>query len=152
MEGQLFTTQSPAETASLAHRLAAALRPGMTVLLRGELGAGKTAFAQGVLAALGAEPPYTSPTFVIMKQYDLTAPSVTGVRRVYHVDTYRVDEDQLRQVGFEDWTADPEGLVLCEWPERLGALAPDDAATVALKAGVAEGERRITLSGIAMPV
>lgn len=145
MPTQSFTTRSLEETRALAARLAASLRPGTTVLLQGHLGAGKTSFAQGLLEAFGAEPPYTSPTFIIMKQYALAKPASSGVKRVYHVDTYRVDEDQLRQVGFEDWVRDDEGIVLCEWPERLGALTPTNTMTVDLEAGGQENERTITL-------
>lgn len=75
------------------------VRPGV-VALSGELGAGKTTFSQGILAEMGATGPFTSPTFVLMKQYNLSVP-VRGIERIYHVDAYRVGEEDLRARGLQ---------------------------------------------------
>jgi tRNA threonylcarbamoyladenosine biosynthesis protein TsaE len=135
---------SEEETRRIAMEFVARLAPGSVVALSGDLGAGKSAFASGILSALGAEGPYPSPTFVIMHRYDLDEPSSQGIRRVYHIDAYRLDDpEELRKLGFEEWVSDPEGLVLIEWPERLGDLVPEDAITVSLS-WVTDTERSIS--------
>ena len=140
-------THSTNETRALGQGLARSIAPGSTVLLRGDLGAGKTTFVQGFLEALGAARPYVSPTFVIMKQYDLAEPSPTGVARVYHMDAYRIDDPaEMERLGFEEWTADPAGVVLVEWPERIAPLLPQDATTVSLR-WISDTDREISIEG-----
>jgi|SRR3989344_3092272 len=118
-----YLTHSAVETKALAKKIAEELAPGITVCLQGDLGTGKTTFAQGLLEALGATGPFTSPTFVIMKEYPLRR-AVNGIKRIYHVDAYRVGEKDLRQLGFTDWCQDKEGIVILEWPERIEGLLP----------------------------
>ena len=101
------------------------------IALSGELGAGKTTFVQGILEEMGAGRPFTSPTFVIMKQYDLLVP-LRGIERVYHVDAYRVGEEDLRTQGFAEWASDPNGVVLLEWPERALGLVPEKAIRISI--------------------
>lgn len=134
---QTFHTQSAGELRELGRKFSESVRPGV-VALSGELGAGKTTFAQGVLLGLDATGPFTSPTFVIMKQYDLAVPK-NDIARVYHVDAYRVDEEDLRAQGFLEWASDPEGLVLLEWPERAEGLVPETAVRIFFSV---EGEGR----------
>ena len=125
---QIFHTQSAEELRSLGAGFAREVRPGV-VALSGELGAGKTTFSQGILAEMGATGPFTSPTFVLMKQYNLSVP-VRGIERIYHVDAYRVGEEDLRAQGFAEWASDPNGLVLLEWPERVPGLVPEMAIRI----------------------
>lgn len=125
---QIFHTQSAEELRSLGAGFAREVRPGV-VALSGELGAGKTTFSQGILAEMGATGPFTSPTFVLMKQYNLSVP-VRGIERIYHVDAYRVGEEDLRAQGFAEWANDPNGLVLLEWPERVPGLVPEIATRI----------------------
>lgn len=114
------------------------------VLLQGELGAGKTTFSQGVLDAVGAEGPYTSPTFVIMKRYELNRSKfeignlksasklpasliggqVSSFKFVYHFDCYRVGAEGILDLGWEEIVADPQNLVLVEWPEKIEKIWP----------------------------
>lgn len=124
----IFHTQSAEELRSLGAGFAREVRPGV-VALSGELGAGKTTFSQGILAEMGAAGPFTSPTFVLMKQYNLSVP-VRGIERIYHVDAYRVGEEDLRAQGFAEWASDPNGLVLLEWPERVPGLVPEMAIRI----------------------
>ena len=112
-------------------------RPGI-VTLSGELGAGKTTFVRGVLARLGAAGSFTSPTFVIMKQYDLSR-SKNGIDRVYHVDAYRIGGEDLRSIGWDEWRNDPGGLILFEWPERAREFVGDAMTRISLSI---EGEGR----------
>ena len=144
------------ETKNLGVLFGQELAPGGLVCFRGDLGAGKTTFIQGVLSACGAEKPYVSPTFVIMKEYDLALPTETGIRRIYHADAYRIEQaDDFEKIGFSEWLSDTEGVVLLEWPERVAALLPERRIEVALRLGAEESRviditpfRSSELSGI----
>ncbi len=118
--------------------------PGSLLCLTGDLGAGKTTFVQGFLEAVGAARPYTSPTFVIMKQYDLPVATATAVKRVYHVDAYRIEAKELAELGFSEWCQDPEGVVLLEWPERVAELLPAKKEYLTFT-HISETERHITI-------
>jgi len=88
---------------------------GWTVLLEGELGAGKSTFARALITAMGHRGAVPSPTYTLVEPYQL------GDRTVYHVDLYRVsDEEELRYLG---WTELEDGLRLVEWPDRAPGLA-----------------------------
>ena len=108
-------------TNALAAELATLVRPGDAILLEGSLGAGKTAFARAFLRALSANPALEvpSPTFTLVQSYD----SPSGP--VHHFDLWRLDgPSALDELGWDDMTRD---IVLVEWPDRLGPLAPPDA-------------------------
>lgn len=135
-------THHKEETQKIGRTLAQQLKPGRLVTLTGELGAGKTTLVQGILEGLGAERPFVSPTFVLMKQYDLKEPSPTGIRRIYHADAYRVEAHDFEMLGFAEWCADPEGLVLLEWPERIAEILPKERTSVTIKS-LSENEREI---------
>ena len=124
-------TQSAEELRALGAKLSEEAKSGV-IALSGELGAGKTTFAGGFLSGIGAKGPFTSPTFVIMKRYDLSVPR-NGIERVYHVDAYRVSEEELRMQGFLEWAHDPAGIVLLEWPERAEGLIPERATKVSFE-------------------
>ena len=103
------------------------LRAPAAVALTGELGAGKTTLVRAIAGALGAAGPVTSPTFTLVHRYD--GDGVT----LYHIDAYRLrPTDDVRDLGFEEMLADPRGIVLVEWPERLGFGAPAFTHRVAL--------------------
>lgn len=119
------------------------LSPKTVVCFRGDLGAGKTTFIQGILTACGAQPPFVSPTFVLMKEYDLTVPTPSGIRRIYHADAYRMERaEDFEKIGFLEWCADPEGLVLLEWPERIESLLPRHRTEIKLDIGEENLESR----------
>ncbi|OGI24819.1 MAG: tRNA (adenosine(37)-N6)-threonylcarbamoyltransferase complex ATPase subunit type 1 TsaE, partial [Candidatus Moranbacteria bacterium RIFCSPHIGHO2_12_FULL_54_9] len=138
-----YQTYSAEETRNLGKKLAQEIAPGALVCLAGDLGAGKTTFTQGFLEGMGAARPYVSPTFVIMKQYDLTPPTASGIERIYHADAYRVEAKDFETLGFAEWCADPQGVVLLEWPERIGEILPPGALTLSFRF-ISDTEREIT--------
>lgn len=130
----------PGATDALGAELAALARAGDAILLEGKLGAGKTALARAFLrAATGdARLDVPSPTFTLVQTYD------TSKGPVHHFDLWRLDgPEALGELGWDDAR---EGIVLVEWPDRLGPLRPQDALTVALQATGPEA-RRATLRG-----
>lgn len=142
---QTFVAHSAEETKKIGKKIALELKPGTTLCLTGDLGSGKTTFAQGLLEGLGAERPYISPTFILMKQYDLRTPSSTGIHRVYHADAYRIDgPEDFKKLGFDEWCSDPRGLVILEWPERIQSILPEKTLNVNITA-VSDTERNIAV-------
>jgi tRNA threonylcarbamoyladenosine biosynthesis protein TsaE len=130
-----------ADTEALAARLAALSRPGDALLLRGPLGAGKSALARAFLRAAAADPALEvpSPTFTLVQSYALP-----GCIVAHHFDLYRLEgPGGVPELG---WDEAREGIVLVEWPERLGLLTPDDALEVTLEP-TGDEARRITLAG-----
>lgn len=140
----MITTHSAEETRDFGKKLAGEILPGTLLCLSGDLGAGKTTLVQGLLEGLGAKRPYVSPTFVIMKQYDLFSPSITGIMRVYHADAYRVEAKDFTEIGFAEWCADKQGLVILEWPERITNILPEKKVDIVLTS-ISETERKIKI-------
>lgn len=122
---QIVRLPDAAATMALGKRLAGALKPRDLVFLRGDLGAGKTTLARGLIAAWTGEDEAPSPTYTLVQTYD----GPQGP--LWHLDLYRLErpEDAL-ELGLEDGL--DSALMLIEWPERLGALAPDSRIEVAL--------------------
>lgn len=119
------------------------LRPGDFVALMGDLGSGKTTLARGLildlLAQAGSAPEHVqSPTFNLVQPYS------AGTLEIWHYDLYRIDSEQeLEELGLDE--ALDVGCVICEWPDRLGALLPPDRLDVTLEA--VPSARRATLQG-----
>ena len=126
-----------AATEALGRRLAALLRPGDAILLEGPLGAGKTALTRALLRAACGDPALEvpSPSYTLVQSYD--APRFT----LHHFDLWRLDgPEALAELGFEEARA---GVVIVEWPDRLGPLTPPDALTIALRHGQGEARHAI---------
>jgi len=108
-----------AALARFGEAFARSLRPPIAVGIAGELGTGKTTLVRAVAHGLGVAEPVTSPTFALVHRY-------TGTRTtVYHVDAYRLKpSDQTADLGLDEALAEPDAVVLIEWPERLGKALP----------------------------
>lgn len=107
-------------------RLGAALQPGMTLLLEGPVGAGKSHIARSAIRAMaGAMIDVPSPTFTLVQSYD------TPKAEVWHADLYRLtDPGEIEELGLAD--AMGRDIVLIEWPDRLGSYRPSDGITLTL--------------------
>jgi tRNA threonylcarbamoyladenosine biosynthesis protein TsaE len=134
---RIVVTTEPAATRALAERLAAASRPGDLLCLVGDLGAGKTQFAKGFAVGLGISDVVSSPTFVLMTEYEGRLP-------LFHLDLYRLDDAADAMAGglLDDRQA--EGVVLVEWAERLGPALPVARLEVLID-GTGDEARHITL-------
>jgi len=144
-----LTTTSAKQTQGLGETLAKELKGGEVICLSGELGSGKTTFTQGILKGLEADGPYTSPTFVIMKKYQ-THLSLSFERRgikgeVYHFDAYRVEAEDVLNLGWEEIIADPHNVVIVEWADRIKKIIPSHALWIRFE-GVTEDKRKIFLT------
>src|SRR5687767_14375164 len=133
---EIHTTQSEQDTFALGNNIAASLQPGTFVLLRGDLGAGKTAFVRGMAAGLGANPDdVSSPTFVLIQHYKGRIPLV-------HVDLYRLDSGAaVDDLGLEELANG--AVVAVEWAERLPRQI-EDSVTVKIE-DLGNDARRITV-------
>ncbi|MCL4499042.1 MAG: tRNA (adenosine(37)-N6)-threonylcarbamoyltransferase complex ATPase subunit type 1 TsaE [Chloroflexi bacterium] len=119
MEEYKVVTRSVEETKALAERLALILEKGDVISLTGDLGAGKTAFVQGLAEGLGVERRVTSPTFPIIKEYSGRIP-------LYHFDVYRLTSPaELVDLGYEEYFYD-DGACVLEWGDRVSELFPPD--------------------------
>lgn len=137
-----ITTHSAEETIAFGRTLAELLAPPKLVLLRGDLGAGKTTLVKGIAEAFQAasEEDVTSPTFTLVHEY--RGPSAT----LYHVDLYRVDTPrQLETLGLDDLVAE-NSVLLIEWGEKFPQFTRDRDVEIFLER-VGETERRILITG-----
>lgn len=138
-------THSPEQTRQLAATLGRMMPRGTVVLLSGEIGAGKTTFAQGFARALKTGDHVQSPTFTIVSEHRGTGTDGDAVR-LYHIDLYRLDGDSdLTSVGLDEYLDDPDGVSLIEWPERAGAYLPEDYLLVELTP-VADEKRSLRIT------
>ncbi len=129
-----YRTSSEAETIALGERLASELPPRGVVLLAGNLGAGKTTLAKGIVSGLGAAPPdeVSSPTFTLIHEY--------GEGRVYHIDLYRLEDPrEAATLGLDD-LFDRDALVLIEWGEKFPSLLPQERIEIHIEAAGDERE------------
>jgi tRNA threonylcarbamoyl adenosine modification protein YjeE len=129
----IVTLADETATAALGARISRGLRPGDAVLLKGDLGAGKTTLARAILRALGVEGHVPSPTFTLVQNYQ------TRDLALFHFDLYRIETPrELTELGMDDALED--GAVLVEWPERgFPARLAADALTVTLTQSGANG-------------
>ncbi len=141
MSASEFISRSADETIQMGKDLAAELKPPVIVMLSGDLGAGKTMLAKGIISGLraAAEEEVTSPTFTLVHVFHNHC-------RVYHVDLYRVEDfHDLETLALEDFLSEP-AVMIVEWSERL--MLSTDWPSVHVHLEHMEGDsRRITISG-----
>ncbi len=131
------TLSSEEETIALGERLGRRLEAGALVLLRGELGAGKTTLARGLARGAGYKGRVSSPTFALAHVY-------RGTRlTVHHLDLYRVAKGADSELGLDELLADPRAAVVVEWPDAAGGAWPKDRLEVSLS-HVPGGRRVVT--------
>jgi len=135
-----FTTNSPEETIALGRELASQLDPPKIVILRGDLGAGKTTLVKGIVEGFHAasQDDVTSPTFTLIHEY--RGPSAT----LYHIDLYRIDTPrELETLGLHDLIAE-NSVLLIEWGEKFVPFQRERNAEIAIER-VSENQRKIRL-------
>jgi tRNA threonylcarbamoyladenosine biosynthesis protein TsaE len=135
-----FQSHSAEETTELGCRLAADLKPGSIVLLRGDLGAGKTTMVKGIAEGFQAAKAedVTSPTFTLIHEY--RGPAVT----LFHIDLYRIDtQRELDTLALDDLMTS-QSILLIEWGEKFGRFARERDVEIAIEHGGAE-DRVITV-------
>lgn len=140
---KIFLTKSAKETRKFGEQLAKKLRGGSAgwriIALEGELGSGKTTFAQGLLRGLKIKGPYTSPTFVVIKQYKkqltcdkkhltrhkkISSNVKCQVSNVYHVDAYRVTARDILTLGWKEIINNKDNIIVIEWADRIRKIIP----------------------------
>lgn len=139
--------KTPKETQKIAKilaeeikRMAISGKGALVIALDGELGAGKTTFAQGFVAGLGIKEKITSPTFLIMKKIELhkhllkTKNYKLKARYLYHLDCYRLkNEKDLIDLGIKNILAEPENIVLIEWAQKIKKILPKNIIKIEFK-------------------
>lgn len=154
---------SPEEMARYAEKFLSELKPqgnkATVIGLYGDLGAGKTTFTQAVAKALGVVDTVQSPTFVIMKSYEIRNMKIEKgaedsepyslfripyFHHLIHIDAYRLEKSsELAHLGWNDMIADPENLILIEWPERVAESMPEHIKIIFNH--VSENEREVEI-------
>jgi tRNA threonylcarbamoyladenosine biosynthesis protein TsaE len=141
MSAFVFEAASEADTDRLGAALAAVLPPGTTLALSGTLGAGKTRLVQAIAAACGIDrEDVVSPTFVLCQRYQ-------GGRTIYHLDAYRLrDDDEFRELGPEEFF-ESDGLTIIEWADKVADCLPDERVEIEIEVTGAT-ERRFVVRGV----
>jgi len=120
----------------LGKKFSASLTGGETIALIGELGAGKTTFAQGLAQGLGIEGRIVSPTFILMRTYG----------NLYHIDLYRLEKDideEVKNLGLTDIWGKKENIVVVEWAEKITEMLPEN--TIWINFEILDNGRKITI-------
>ena len=155
-----FLSKSVGETAEIARNFISELKPKMDIAtvvgLYGELGSGKTTFMKYLVESFGIKETIQSPTFVIMKYFDLTpSPSPCegeGSRnktfnKLIHIDAYRIErEDEMINLEWKEIISDQKNLICIEWPDRVSGIMPEH---IIIKfEHVSENERKIKIDNL----
>ncbi len=113
--------------------------------LVGELGAGKTAFTREFVKAAGVKEKVLSPTFLIMRSFDLKNKK-TRFKKIYHIDAYRMEAKDLLKLGLKEIINNPQNIVMLEWADKVGKIMPRETFWINFKHGKKENERNITFN------
>jgi tRNA threonylcarbamoyladenosine biosynthesis protein TsaE len=140
-----FTTHSGADTIEVGRKLAKLLKPPQLLLLRGDLGTGKTTLVKGIAQALDAAEPdeVTSPTFTLLHEYDGTQDGKPI--KLYHLDVYRLEgERQLETLGLDELLT-PNALVFVEWGDKFKSIRKKATGEIAITSEGGDA-RKITVT------
>ncbi|MFA4830989.1 MAG: tRNA (adenosine(37)-N6)-threonylcarbamoyltransferase complex ATPase subunit type 1 TsaE [Patescibacteria group bacterium] len=154
-----YASHSTEETIEIGKKIAAQFNAGDIVLLYGELGAGKTTLVKGMAEYFGLNPnDVVSPTFTLMQIYNtntdktkkweqkIRKSGLSVIRKLVHIDTYRLEnEEQLVEIGAEDYLGEKSTVCLVEWPEKLVSLLEDKKILNIKIERVGESERVIKI-------
>ena len=139
MKSITIHTTTEEQTVALGHRLGAMASAGDVFLLSGELGTGKTCLVRGIAAGMGASDCASSPSFVIIRQYQ-------GRLTLYHMDFYRLERaEEIADLGIDEYLYG-DGVCAVEWAERAAGLLPAEYLRITLSYATVEGQRDIVLS------
>lgn len=120
-----YISKNAADTKKIAAEFVKTLRAGDVICMYGDLGAGKTAFAQGLAQGLNISEPVTSPTFTIVNEY-------YGDLPLYHFDVYRIaDPDEMYEVGYDEYVGG-DGISVIEWAELIADILPENRYSVTI--------------------
>ena len=136
----IYYSKSPEETKALAQKFSKELEKGDVITLNGDLGAGKTAFTQGLAEGLGIKEYLNSPTFTIVNCYEGDLP-------LYHFDVYRIEDgDEMYEIGYEEYIFG-DGISIIEWAEKIKEILPEKRYDITIERDFEQGEnfRKITI-------
>lgn len=134
---KVFFTCAENETEKLGLSIGKLAWPGMIILLKGDLGVGKTVLTRGICRGLGIDEPITSPTYTLIHEY-------YGRLPLYHFDIYRLGSaEEMYDLGYEEFF-DGQGVTVVEWPERMEDLGPDEYLEITIeRVSIEEQDKRL---------
>jgi len=145
-------TSGPIQTKKLGEKFAKEIlkakpkKAAFVIGLEGELGGGKTTFLQGFAKGLGIKEKILSPTFVILKKFQLNNLTIKQFNNLYHIDCYRIEKSkQLLDLGFEEIISNPKNIIAVEWAEKIRKIMPKHTLWIKFKF-VNEKTRKITFT------
>ena len=140
-----YTPKTELEQINLGTQLVKKWKGGDIILLKGDLGTGKTTLSKGIAKGLGITQNIKSPTFTLMNVYTLEKP-ISNIKQFVHIDTYRLEDEQdLIDIGIEDYLGKSDTLVLIEWPEKIQKLLQTKYTIQITLEHISNEERKITL-------
>ena len=150
-----YLSKSATETKAIAARLARKifsskkpLKNAVVIVLKGELGAGKTTFAQGFIGACVTRKKVQSPTFVLVKRFLISKKHSLPLRNIFHIDAYRLKNGkEAMPLRLHELFSDPTALILIEWPERIFSVIPKKHTRITLSHKTAR-ERTISIGNM----
>ena len=141
-------TKSAKETKNFGKETGNKLKGGEIFALMGDLGSGKTTFVQGLVRGLGITKRIISPTFILVRHYEIPSTLKSGsIKNIYHVDLYRLEgniKEQLRELGFSDIISDNSNVVLVEWADKATDALPSDTIWMEFE-NIGGDKRKITV-------
>ena len=140
-----LTTKSKKETILLGQKIATKLQGGEVVALIGELGAGKTTLIKGIAKGLGVKKIITSPTFVLMKIYNVKN---KAIKKIIHIDCYRLKQpSDILAIGANEYFKRKDSIVLIEWADKIKKILPEKIITCKISL-IKEDQRRYDITGL----